>query len=338
MKIPHSLTSRRGYTLAEVLIASAILGIFAITASVFLQSILSGFSSMETSNTLKSSGQKALNRIALVLTENKRFFENNANDNAFFARVQLGTGIPVAITGSRRPIINENGSVSPSSGTFVAADVGNSLFFASLDPSVDISALNSSAVSVTNRIDIYHFNYYFVAFTTGSISGKTKRFLREWHSVQYADYTEIMAISDATLRNHTCTALNNSGVHYAFNTSTTSVSNAFFTISTNTLTAAAAHLITKATEGSMMNLVTGAMGGSFGYSVSPNTGGTYTPSVTVPSFASASGEFPSGFEIVATGNNSARQILIRLVLVGKGNFKNYPVYDNTIAVNARDLW
>ncbi|MBV9079597.1 MAG: prepilin-type N-terminal cleavage/methylation domain-containing protein [Elusimicrobia bacterium] len=333
----------RGVTLVELMIGAALLGILALAMAPVYQASQRAFTSLEARTSLKSQGQDAVNKVGHRLSECKRMFENNANDNAFLARVQLGTA-PAVMAGSVLPVSEETGSISPSSAAFVAASVGNQLFFASVLAAGDFNVLDSSANTKTVRIDEYWFNRYYIAFDTASksVGGNTRRVLWEWHSRTYADYNQIMAISDTTKRNNTVTALVNAGIAYAWDPSTTTVTAAFYTLAVGGAVATqSGHTILMGNSGTcrdMLKLTTGLTVGGFRYGVSPNTGGGFSTAYLVPQFAVASVNFPSGFEVVDIGPNSARQIFIRLVLVAEGPFPGPIGSEQVLLTDTRDLW
>ena len=299
---------------------------------------LGGLSATEARNSINSGAQNAISHIDSTLVQSKRVFEGSANDSAFLSRIQTN-GAPSAITGSKSPLINEYGSLSINSTDFIQSNVGNQLFFASTDSPIDLTVKKSGTTNQTVRIDLYHFNYYYLAYsTTGSIGNQKEIDLWEWHSVKYADYNEILSIPDAIASSNTATALHNAGYPYAWNPSATAVGSAFFTLSTNTITTAPNHNIPASSSANMIPVLTGTMSLGFRSSVSPNTGTSFPSSVTVPVYAAASGAFPSGLEIAVVGPNSARQVLIRLVMVAQGALSNYIAQENIVVIAARDLW
>jgi prepilin-type N-terminal cleavage/methylation domain-containing protein len=336
-KRPSVRRSDGGYTLVELMITVAIVGIMTASIIPLFKLAQYGLSSGESRSSLKTVGENSVNRIVHQLEQCKRIFENNASDNAFKSRAQL-TGLPSALTGSALPIIEENGGISPSTTTFVAGGVGNSLFFAAIDQPVTVSVADSALVTQTLRLDVYHFVYYYLGTDSGYIQTTRKINLWEWQSVKYVDYNQIVGIVDATEKTHALTALSAAGYPYSWNPSTTTVTAAFFTIAGGALTAAPNHDIPEASGKQLISIVTGILGSGYAYSISPNTSASFQTSATVPLFATASGLFPSGFEVVVVGPNSARQVFVRLVLVAAGGFKNINSQATTALVSARDLW
>jgi len=330
---------QKGVTFVEVIIASSILSLISLAVAPMFNVAQQGFTTSEAKISLRTESQKVINKIGHQLAESKRLFENTPASKAFLDRVQL-TSPSTSLLGSRLPVLEETASLSPGSSLFVPTSVGNSLFFASRIEPKDLTILNSSAVNVTVRIDHYVFNYYFLGVDNSQeIGGQSKINLWEWHSVEYTDYTQMNGISDSTKRENAVQLLISSGVTHAFDPSATDVDSAFYTLETDgSISGDSAHAIVQDTASEMVDILTGMMGSGFKYGVSPNTGGTFTHLYTVPEFATASDNFPSGFEVVAVGPNSTRQIFLRLVLVSEGAFKGYISNGTTLLVTARDLW
>lgn len=338
-----------GFTLLEMLLAGGLLALTLAVAVPFFQSAFSSLTSMEAQNALKTGAHKALDRIQLFLTENKRFFPVEDPGLEFLPYVQFGSGVPAPLADSRLPAINQDGSLTPSSGTFSAADVGNSLFFVSLDAPEDVVDPGIAGARPL-RVDIYHFNYYFLAADgSGSIGGKPKLQLWEWHSVKYVDLPTIQKLAgDPASLTNLVIALYGRGYLYAYNPSLLNPLDAIYGLeSDGTLTAAPSmpiFEIPQASAGNMMNLATGALGGSYRYGVSPNTidkQGTFDSPVSVPRFAAVSASSPtfsSGFEVAVVGDSGARQVLMRLVLVAQGSFPSNVTHERIAISTIRDIW
>lgn len=332
-----------GITFVEVMITGALVAILVLAVVPLFQVTNRGFTSLEVNTVLSSGSQQALNKIQHRLVESKRLFSNNANDNAFLNKVTF-SGAPSVLTGSKLPVIVSTASISPSSASFSAANVGNSLFFASLDSTADFSDIAVAGGTQGIRIDTYVFNYYYLSpDSVQTIGGNAVRRLWEWHSVRYADYIQVLNITDATKRSNTIIALRNSGINYAWCSSATVATSAFYDLTVGgAMTASAGHMIPKGSasnaQQNMLQLVRGVTTGGFRYSVSPNTSAIFNPKHTVPVYGTASGNFPSGFEVLAVGASGTRHVFIRLVLAAQGSFKGFLSNDQTVLVTARDVW
>jgi len=327
---------QRGFTLTELMVSAVVLSILVLSVMPVLRLSQQGFSSMEARNSLKTEGQAAVNRMGHKLTECKRMFENTALDNAFFTRATLSVA---PMTGSQLAIMEESGAVSPSSGSFVAASVGNRLFFASVVPAADSTVLITGGTTAVVRVDLYQFNAYYLALdNTKRVAGSTRRVLREWHSASYADYNQLIASADAIKRANTARAMvNTHKVYFAWNPTSTVANTAFYSINgtSGALAVVAAHTIDQASSGEMMKVNAGLTLGGYRYGVSPNSTST---SNVVPQFGIASSNFPSGFEIVIVGPNSARQVFMRMVLAAEGSFPGIITSEQVLLTTVRDLY
>lgn len=327
--------NQRGWTLVELVLASVILSILVVAVAPVFNMTQRGFTSVEARSALKISGQEAVNKLNHKLVECKRLFENSANDLGYLARVQLSTA-PAVLANSRLPSLEETGAISPSSGSFVAASVGNSLFFASIDRARDLTVLDAGGNSCNVRIDMYVFNYYYLSPENGvSVGGQPKRELWEWHSGLYADYNQLMALTDTTKRANVAIALRNGGVTVAWDPTATISDNGFYTLNVaGAIISSSVQLLALGSAREMIVLQKGAVGG-YRYGVAPNHPTLQHP---VPHFGTVNNNFPSGFEVVAVGPNSARLIFIRLVLMAEGSFGGNMSSEQTVLTTVRDLW
>ncbi len=331
--------SRKGISLTELLIAMAVLGIITLLTAPFFTLTQRGFTSMEAHNSLKSGGQEAINKMGNKLSQCKRLFENTAESSEFLSRVTMTTA-PAVLAGSHLPIISENGSLSPGTTGFIAANAGNSLFFASVEAPKDLGVVDSTDAYCQARIDHYQFNYFFLAEDNAvSIHNQPKINLWHWQSIKYADYTQIANIADPGKKADVVRVLVASGTTLAWDPSATDVDAAFFSLdASGSLSPEAGHVITEEKAEPLIVLVTGMTMGGYRYGISSNSGVSNPSPKTVPVFAQASGKFPSGFETLIVGPNSARQVLIRLVIVALGSFKGTIANEQLVLTTARDLW
>lgn len=329
---------KRGQSATELMISLAIFGTIIATFAPFLKRVLTGFSSHEARSSLTAAAEQAVNQIAVDVNQNKRLF--GSADTSFLSALVLPTA---AFTGSKLPVIQSTGTLSPNLAGYIGGDIGNSLLVLDLDPPVDLpNLLDSGGVAHTIRIDIYHFSYFYLVRGTGRGVGPQPQIqLRRWYSNTFADETEIAALTDATLQTNVVSALGSSGHARAINPSATTSLTAFYTISGSAIAPALGYSITQASSTIMLNILTGITGGGYHYGVSPNSGNTFQSPVTVPKFvdsAHATATFPSGFETAIVGPNSSRQILIRLVLAAQGSFGGIIAADDTTMVSARDVY
>jgi hypothetical protein len=201
---------------------------------------------------------------------------------------------------------------------------------------------NAAGSTVSVRIDAYHFNYYYLATdnTTG-IGGQPRIMLWEWHSTSYVDYDELSNLEDGVLTHNVAAFLNSAaggGYTYAVDLDTANVTAGIYTISGGNFSLVGSPSLPTKSAQAMLNILNGIISGGYAYGVSPNTSGTYNISYTVPTFATASGKFPSGFETMIVGANSSRQVFAQLILVAQGAFKGYKSQHQVVLATVRDLY
>jgi len=81
------------------------------------------------------------------------------------------------------------------------------------------------------------------------------------------------------------------------------------------------------------------MGAGYMYGISPNaTAAPDSFKKNVPAYATASGSFPGGLEIGATGSSAGRQILIRCVMIAKGSVMKMITDEEVAICSARDIY
>jgi hypothetical protein len=305
-----------------------------------LVTVIKGFTSYEAATGLKKNNQENINRVYLALIENKRIFQNTTADNAFLGKVSF-SGAPAVLAGSQLPKVEQNGTLFPATTNFVAGSVGNCLFFATNDPTQILSNVAGvSGATTTVRIDVYRFNYYYLsADNPKSITDNVSYSLVEWVSVTYADYNQLLSITDTTLRSNTVKKLAANGISCSWDPTCTSATGAFFTLSSGgAITLSSGHNIQKSRHMVLTRILTGIMGRGYKYGISPNSSGWANAPVTIPNFATASGSFPGGFEVVVVGSSMGRRVLVRMVLVAQGAMAKILGNDQTIVCSAHDVW
>jgi hypothetical protein len=318
------------------------LGIISAGMTTLFASIQKSYSETDARLGINTGAQTAVNKIALNLTSTKRMFQNVAGDTPFLALANIVAPAPAAMANSVLPVINDGASMSPSSGTFVASAVGNSLYFASLDlPFITVPVIVDSVASThTVRIDSYHFNYYYLAQNaTPVVGGGGQIMLEEWHSISVADYEEITAWTDPTLQINLVKALSAAGYAYAWDPSVNTAASAFYSLSAAGAVTAlgAAPVLGQKSAGAMINPLTGTLGAGYRFGVAPNTSAAFKIPYAVPEFGTVNGKFPSGFEVVVVGSSSARQILLRLVITAQGAFTGNIANQQVTVATARDV-
>ena len=337
--------SRGGYTLAEVAVAAAIMAIVMPVLAMLFTSTNTSFTGFEASNSLKINNQNTVNRMYLRLGRNKRIFQNTSADTPFLSAVGL-TGAPAVMSGSKLPVIEIDGTVSPGTSGFHPSSFGNSLFFAYNDKALELLEVNDSAASTTTvRVDTYKFSYYYLTSQDSpQILGRQTYKVVEWESVPYADCDQLNNIANSTKRYSTVSALINAGVNFCWAPSATSSTVAFSSFTrtstdSGTIDSSPLHTIQRHDSTILTKLTTGIMGAGYMYGVSPNAAaGDGSFKKTVPAYAAASGNFPAGLEIGITGSSSGRQVLIRSVVIAKGSVMKMMADEEVIVCSARDIW
>ena len=193
----------------------------------------------------------------------------------------------------------------------------------------------------TVRIDIYRFNYYYLTSENPkTISDKQSYCLVEWRSVVYADYKELMDIQrDSVQRANTVKELVNQGISYCWDPFAIDASAAFFSMgSDGSITPNPGHTIQKDKHKILTDIRTGIMGSGYKYGISPNTSGWGRAPAVVPQYASASGNFPGGLEVIVIGSSMGRKVLVRTVLVAQGSMASIIGNDQALVCSVHDVW
>jgi len=330
MRMKRHRAHPNGFTLIELTIAGGLIAVLALCAVKLTDTIRRGMTDTEARTVLNLMAQDVLNQIKNNLSANRRLFQNTTNDLRFLARLPPSV---VPLGGSALPKIEAAGTLSP----VIRASVGNSLFFASLDRTLDSPAPPA-------LVDIYRFNYYHLAADGVFAAGVPRRLLWEWRSVPYADRAQLMAIPDNTNRQAVVRALVGQNVRLAWDGAATDPNDAFFELSGGgDISADRRHVLVTDTvlTQNLLRKVRGAAPGGFSYSVAANTGNSFRLSHTVPLFAATSAGvplFPSGFETMAVGPGSGRKVFLRLVLAARGGSNGFRSVEQTVLATCRDIY
>jgi hypothetical protein len=322
-------------TLTEVMLSVIILCIITPGLVMLMTSMTKGFTGYEAGVNLRQLNQVALNQMYLRVGSNKRIFGNNTNDIAYLNKISL-TGNPALLTGSLLPTVEDTGTLTPGTTNFLSSSVGNSLFFANNDTSLEVLTGTN-----TTRVDIFRFNYYYLtSVNPKSISSASSYRLVQWRSVQFADYEELANITNLTRQSNVIKALGSSKITYAWDYDNTNASSAFYTLSSTTglITASPSLMLPQYECNVLTTLITNLILGGYGYGVSANSAGWAQAPKTVPLYATASSAFPSGFEVAVCGNSAGRQVLLRCVLVAQGSMPDIVADDMQVVATCRDLW
>lgn len=329
------LRTVRGFTLTEVVMATAIAAIVFPILTVLIVSTGKGFTNYEAASSMKQLNQTALNRIYLRLGRSKRLFENDTYGRGLLGRLNTAA-MPSVLGGSKLPTVEEAGSLSPDATGYVRASFGNRLFFVYLSESREIAISGSD----NWRVDLYKFaSYYLTSSGAQQINGVQAYNLLELESGQYADCKQITALTANSSVRQLNTNLLAAGINTCYQTDSTDYTLAFSSINAaGTITAVSAHRVNIAKNRVLSSVTTGIMGRGYSYGISPNTSVWSGAQVTVPIYGTAASAFPGGFEVGIVGGANGRQVLVRSVAVAQGE-KNALVFNDMIIVSsARDIW
>jgi prepilin-type N-terminal cleavage/methylation domain-containing protein len=284
---------KRGFTLTEVIMATAIIGI--ITPMIFslFTTVMEGLTSYEASLSLKKLNQSSINTVISRLNTNKKLLDRGTPYLGY-----IGTVSPAPLSGTTLPLITPDGSLASATTDFIINNVGNSILLAANDSQISLS---SAAM-----IDVYRFYYYYLTEENSIIvAGKKVYKLVEWSSIRYADAGELDTfgadvIGNLAGRGITAAWDPNNDTFYQLDASEGKVLIALPSITKDK------HLILTQALGSNGDFRCGISGNNTSLPDVP-------PECQVPLYAVANAEYPSGFEVVIVGQSFCRSILLRTV-------------------------
>lgn len=337
----------RGVTMLEVTLAATITSMVLVSANQALRLAQHGMASQQAHTALTSTSQKALNEMASQLAQSARIFRRTDADLGYLLKCEQGPAAsylaPVGDSSgngnTRLPLIEENGSLSPTSANFVPASVANSLFFAGYDAALDAIVKDVGGADHSIRLDTYHFTLYYLSEDpSATLGGQPRLNLWEWKSECYVDWQQLenLKLIDGTAYANAATELGNRGIAHAWKRSETDVDQAFYICGQTT--AEFNFTIAHHSSRNLVSILSAVALGGFRAGVSPNTSGSFSTAQPVPQFATGADKFPSGLEVIAVGPSSGRQIFLRLVMAAQGTFKDPIAHEATVLVNVRDVW
>jgi type II secretory pathway pseudopilin PulG len=373
MKLKKLLRSQRGWTIMELMIVVAVLALITPGITLLFLKCSQGMVADEMHNNLKIANEQTMNLLNARLQTSKRIFQGNTNGVSMLGLVNLaGGGAPAALTGSLLPQEQPEPSLSPSAVNFSGTDVGNSIFCAVYDSNQTISSgstkfvypapatitgvADSGSTIHTVVLDMYRFYYYYLtAVNSHTLTVGPTYQLVEWQSGDYVDYNELNAITDATLQQNVITTLTtpvtvasfiyktvSGGVTMAWDPTQNNPTTGFYKLTAGSaLPTAALTTVPNLNQTQYNNMIyvqNDILSRGSLWGVASNTALLPGSPVTVPEYATRSGSFPGGFEIVLGGSGSGEQMLIRSVLVSKGAAPGIEDNDLTNITNVRDVW
>ncbi|HVZ80147.1 MAG TPA: type II secretion system protein [bacterium] len=354
-----------GWTLVELMLVVALIGLVVPPMTLLFIKVGQGMGADEMHNQLKKLNEETNLRLHIRLLSNKHMFQNDASGVSYFSKVGLGTGAPATISGTHLAMTQPStvSSFSPSSGS-IPASFGNSLFFAAFDQpatfgtqsyvapltvkgaSITYGASNGS-LPATLLIDVYRFYYYYLTTSTHPLTGVQSYGLVEWKSIQYADFYELSNIGDSTLKSRAISWIANAGnfsggpITWAWDPAQSNPANAFYNLTTAGGFGVAGATIIAQSNGCnyLTKTPSGILSGGFLYGICGNNSSWKDkPPPTVPIYATASGNYPGGFEVGIMGKGAGVQVLTRYLTVAKGNAPRIVWNDLTTIHNTKDVW
>ncbi len=297
--------NNRGVTLLEMMIVLACFGVVVIGTIAIMQQTSISSLQLNAWNQLTTWGQQSVDDINLDLTQARLIYQNDALGQAYLNVLAATVFLPLA--NSALPLINPAGKFEPD--TAVSYTGNDLLFIKEFAPiTTDMGAGD------IRRIDRYCLIHYYLNESPDAIGNKsTSLRLIRWESIPYADYNQVIAVTDPVSRSNIVMDLWDAGITYLW-TPRNMPDNAFYPIDIGGNIWALDSWYTIQTDS--VQPVIASLGHGFA-SVAWNNDTTFWAPDTVPEFgiASAVGKgFPHGLEIQVIGPTSARQILIRLVL------------------------
>jgi prepilin-type N-terminal cleavage/methylation domain-containing protein len=364
--------NERGYTLIELVITVAILGLIIPALTLLFSKASQGFAADEMHTLLKKANQETMNHLHVRLGTNKRMVLNDTWGANFRGTLNM-VGTPPVLTGSRLALIQPASfsKSGPASVQAISANFGNSLLFLAYDqsqtivsggtaqffpaPATLLDVMDSVAAPHTLYVDLYRVYYYYLTTANPhAIIGIPSYALVEWKSIQYADYQQLrnlyfvsggVTTGDATMQSNAISILRNQGITMAFNTSEP-LGSPFYAVSITTgipvtvLPPAPTATTLQAQWKNLTYVAGGVMSSGFKYGISSNSVTWQDAPVPVPQFGATvmGSPFPGGFEVGLGGTPAGREVMIRSVLTAKGAAPKVAHNDLVMSTNARDIW
>jgi prepilin-type N-terminal cleavage/methylation domain-containing protein len=328
----------RGYSLIELIVVVAIVGIAVLAAYGIIGDALRTSIRVESRNALATLAQRPVNILQVAVLHSRTVFSNDTIGQAYYTRVVAQLPADFAPLGNTRlPLIDVSETqIAPD----VAAtpQVGNCLLIARQLPPVFVNYdhdNNAGTATVPFPIDRYRFELYFLRPDT------SRRFARtlipidiaRFRSVEFADYFQLNPLIGtggsftATQKNQVVAGLVTNNLTKAWDpTPGTAITAAFYDLTTaganiGRLTVNNAAVLTRYDTKSLERDFTGgAISGKINYSIAFRMSTTQEFPIRhrIPQYAvynAAAPLFPSGLEIKIVGVGPTQRTLARLVVM-----------------------
>jgi len=328
MSLFNSSDSRRGTTFIEMVIAMVCLSAIAIATFEIMTQSQNTNSTVNAWNMLTQWGQKAIDQMNLDITQACVLYQNDSLGNGYKADLESNANFPV-LANSKLPVIAPNSTFGQETTT---TRTGNALLYAT-----NTMPFISQALTNTRRVDMYRMVYYYLSPITQTIGARPVSLrLVKWTSQEFADYNQVIAITDATEQADFVMDLYfNSGIRYLWIPRNTSDS-AFYAIDEYGAVSGwpePSFIIPTGIDAqgnAMVRSVINDLGLGFATVAWNNSAVFSTPDI-VPKFAVANAVgagFPHGMEIQIIGPTGARQVMVRLVLAYVVSGAGQSLYSN----------
>lgn len=320
--------SSRGYSLAEVLVVTAIVSVVMIMAYTMIEDAARTSMFVEVRNELPVLAQGAANEIQAELFQSKMVFDSDATGigPGYLGAVQLPASYPL-LADSQMPLANATGDLVPDSTTRFA---GNCILLARQLAPISVS------IGAGQRLlaDVYQFEFiYQTQQRDRGFSGKPYHIdLIRAKSAPVADYAQLKALTSTQSRAANTDLLawvdpatGRTPITMAWDPGQP-IGSAFYNVgSTGTYTAIRTPAIDLTYRyGTLLKGLTGGrISGAADYTVGflPNATSKFPVRDNIPKYAlfnAAAPMFPSGAEFLLVGATGQRRTLTRVVL-----FANY---------------
>ncbi|HTA77443.1 MAG TPA: hypothetical protein VK791_09825 [bacterium] len=363
--------NNRGWTIIELMMVVGIIGLIVPALTSLFMYCYQGLATAEMHLQLKALNEKMMLHLHEQMGGSKHMFQNDTASGGlnFIGQIAMGSA-PASVSFSALPEAQSGTTVtfSPAAGA-VSSEFGDCLFYAEYDRPQTINGLsypapltitgvtNGAGKSVTLNLDVYRF-YYDYLTSTGDlkrIANLSSYWLIEWQSVQFVDAFELLDIAstDGTLFTHVINWLTTAGnfpsgqaITLAWDPTQTAMTSgssyAFYQLSGGTTIGEASQSISIQNWTPLSRTSSGLIA-QFNYGISGNYNNVYgdPPPPIVPKFApssSVTNGFPGGFEVGLQGSNAGMQVMIRSLLLARGNSKALVWDDETSVSSARDVW
>jgi hypothetical protein len=330
---PRTLRARRGgrgFSMIEAVVVTVVVALMTLTIERTIGGVVETERSMRAMRNTTERGQQSLYRLRELVQMSRKLYWNDAIGNGYLAKLSRTRFAPFA--GTRLPIADELSPMGPDT----AGDprTGNCLLFVREgDP---YRAVADKPTKKIRQIDTYRLvNVYLSQSTKTVVAGGPPAIdLVEWRSDAFPNYSQVLAISNATERSNVVKDLYlRYGVDYLWDP-TKSVSTGFYAIDGTGTIGSVPTAVSSIPED--LNVSPGGKLVNAGMAVARTdmTSKTRMPifCADVPAVWS-----PHGFEVKVTGATGSRQVWLRLTVEQQASKGRVPAQTTIAVASTRDL-